>query len=339
MAVLRIILGILYLIAGLGLGFLGALALYARNWKVGFGSSALAILGFIGAYESFFYKNPLVFWLVFVISLILLLLGILYITEPELGIVDRFKSPERLIKEGKKDKAALKYRKAKRYLEAAKLYEELGWYTSATICYEEAGEWEKAAETYLKLSEKEDYPDYYLRKAKEIYEEKLGDYKRAAEILEKMANMEGWYWEDAAKMWRKAGDREREKRCWEEALKYYKERSEKEDGVFWSDVAVILERLERKDEAVDAYKKFLEYCIRMDKEEGRGWIRHVAETYYALYRLTGDESYKAKGDDALERYKSYLNETVKDENYRKELLEEVKKWLTGFVDLRESLST
>ncbi len=336
MSIIRYILGVLFFISGVGIGVLGALALYARNIKIGLISLILALFSFIGSYESFFFKHPWLFWLIIVVSAILIFLGLVYITEPELGIIDRFKSPEKLIREGKKEKAALKFRRAKKFLDAAKIYEDIGWISSATFCYEEAGEWEKAAQLYIKMAEKED-SDYNLRKAKEIYEEKLKDYKKAAEILERMAAEEEWYWEDAAKMWKKVGNEERAKECWRKALNYYKERSEKDDGVFWSDVAMICERLNDKDSAVDAYKKFLDYSKSMYDKEDRGWMRHVTETYYALYRLTGDEDYKRKGDESLEEYKKYLDETIKDEEYKKKLIEEVKEWLNRFVDPREKI--
>ncbi len=59
----------------------------------------------------------------------------------------------------------------------------------------------------------------------------------------------------------------------------------------------------------------------------------MAETYYALYRLTGDEEYKKKGDEALEKYKKYLDEVVKDESFKKELIEEVLRWQKERVEL------
>ncbi len=333
MIILKIILVLVLLgIAAVTL-FVGGLAIWAKNYKLGIPSSAIGLLALIEIYETVTYAHPVLFWLIFIAFVLMGIAATLYVIEPELGVIDWFKSPEKLIKEGKKDKAAIKYRRKKMWREAAKLYEELGWYTSASICYEELGDWKEVARLYEILAEKEEHGDYYLRRAKEIYEEKLGDLKRAAEILEKLAQIEEWYWDDAAKMWEKVGDKERALKCWETALEVNKKRATEEDGVFWSDVADICERLGRIEEAIEAYKKFLEYAIKMDEEEGKGWIRHVAETYYALYRLTGDEEYKKKGDEAFEKYKAYLDEVVVDENYKKELLEEVKRWQKERVEL------
>ena len=333
MIVIKIILGLIFLVVAAGALFIGGLAVWARNYKLGVPSLGVGILALVETYETFTYAHPFIFWLLFVAFVLAAIAAGLYITEPELGVIDWFKSPEQLIREGKKHKAAIKYRRKKMWREAAKIYEELGWYTSASICYEELGDWKEVARLYELLAEKEEHPDYYLRRAKEIYEEKLGDLKRAAEILEKLAQIEEWYWDDAAKMWEKVGDQKKALECWEKALEVNKRRAVEEDGVFWSDVADICDRLGRVEEAIEAYKKFLEYAMKMDEEEGKGWIRHVAETYYALYRLTGDEEYKKKGDEALEKYKKYLDEVVKDENFKKELIEEVLRWQRERVEI------
>ncbi len=333
MIVIKVILGLIFLLIAAGALFIGGLAIWAKNYKLGIPSCVIGLLGLVETYETFTYSHPFIFWLLFIAFLLGAGAAALYITEPELGVIDWFKSPEQLIKEGKKDKAAIKYRRKKMWREAAKLYEELGYYTSASICYEELGDWKEVARIYEILAEKEEHGDYYLRRAREIYEEKLGDLKRAAEILEKLAQLEEWYWDDAAKAWEKVGDTEKAQKCWETALEVNKRRATEEDGVFWSDVADICERLGRIDEAIEAYKKFLEYAQKMDQEEGKGWIRHVAETYYALYRLTGDEEYKKKGDEALEQYKKYLDEVVKDEKFKKELIEEVLRWQKERVEI------
>ncbi len=335
---IRALLFILYLVGGLGLCAVGGIALWARNWKLGGISLVLGLLGLNGAYEAALLHHPTWFVLLTIFFVCLVVAGLLYITEPELGIVDRFKSPETLLREGKKEKAALKLRKAKKYHEAAKLYEELGWDSSALFCYEEAGDWEKVAELCLKLAEKET-DDYYLRKARDIFEKTLKDLQRAVEVVERLAKEEGWYWEDAAELWEKIGNEERLLNARKNMLNYYLEEAKKEDGgVFWCDVAGVYEDLGEKENAVEAYREFLAYAEKMEQEErGRGWIRHIAETHYAIYRLTGDEEEKKKGDNALERYKKYLEETVLDENYRKELIEKVKRWLKKKVSLKEEL--
>ncbi len=335
---IRFLLFILYLVGGLGLCAVGGIALWARNWKLGGISVLLGLLGLNGAYEAALLHHPAWFVLLTIFFVCLVVVAILYITEPELGVIDRFKSVDTLLREGKKEKAALKLRKAKRYEEAARLYEELGWDSSALFCYEEAGNWEKVAELSLKLAEKET-DDYYLRKARDIFEKNLNDLKRAVEVVERLAKTEGWYWEDAAELWEKIGDEDRLLNARRELLNYYLEEAKKEDGgVFWCDVAGVYEDLGEPEKAVEAYKEFLAYAQRMEEEErGRGWIRHVAETYYAIYRLTEDEEMKSKGDEAFERYKRYLEETILDEEYRKELMEKVKRWLKGKVSLKQEL--
>ncbi len=333
-AIIRYLLGLGYLIGGLMLLCAGGLALWAKNWKIGGASSAIGIVALLGSYESFSYAAPFLFWCIFILFILLAVAAALYVTEPDLGIVDRFKSPKRLLKEGKKEKAAVKLKKNGCLRDAGRVYEDLGWYTSAALCYEEAGDWGKVAELYLMIGENEDNGEYYLRKAREIFEEKLNEVEKAAQVLEKLADMEGWYWEDAAKDWEKAGNEKAAKRCWERALKYYQERVKEDDPVFLGDVANISERLGLMDDAVGAYKDFLKYCEEMVEKEEKGWLRHVVETNYALARITGDESFKAQGDKVLEDYKKYLDEVIKSEDYKQELLGEVKRWLTERVERR-----
>lgn len=333
--VLRYLLGIVYLVGGFGILAVGVLALWAKNWKVGVLSCLIGILGLLGAYESFTWASVFLFWLLLIIFVALVLAGLLYITEPDLGIVDRFKSAKRLVAEGKKEKAALKMKRRGCLHDAARLYEEMGWHSSAALCYEEVEDWEKVFQLYLLMAEEEgEEGEYYLRKAREISEEKLQDFAMAAQVLEKLANTEGWYWEDAAKDWEKVGDAERAKLCWERSLEYYKERAAEDDGVFLADVADTLERLARIHEAVEYYQKFLNYCKEMVEKEERGWLRHVVETYYALARLTGDGEYEKTGDEMMQEYKSYLDEVIKSEDYKEELIEEVKRWLRERVERR-----
>ncbi len=333
--IIRYLLGFGYLIGGLGLLAVGGLALWAKNWKLGGASSLIGLIALLGSYESFTMASPFLFWLILIFFILLAVAAVLYVTEPDLGIIDRFKSPQKLLKEGKKEKAAIKFKRCGAYRDAAKVYEELGWFASAALCYEEAEEWDNVAQLYLQMGEKEgEDGEYYLRKAREIFEEKLQDFVRAANVLEKLALLEGWYWEDAAKNWEKVGDTEGTRRCWEKALEYYRERVKEDDRVFLSDVADILERLGRNDEAVEVYKEFLAYCREMVEKEEKGWLRHVVETLYAMARITGDEEFKEEGDKALEEYKKYLDEVIKSEEYKEELLGEVKRWLKERVDRR-----
>jgi len=333
--IIRVILGLGYIGCAVVTLAIGGLALWAKNWKIGIPSIAIALFSLLGAYESFTFASAFLFWVILIISVAGLAAAALYVTEPELGIIDRFKSPKKLISEGKKEKAAIKLKKAGCLLDAAKIYEEIGWHSSAALCYEDAGEWKKVVDLYLIMVQEEgEQGEYYLRKAREICEEKLQDFAMAAQILEKLAESEGWYWEDAARDWEKINEKKKAKTCWEKSLAYYKERAEQDDGVFLSDVADTLERLGRIDEAVEYYQKFLEYCKEMVQKEEKGWLRHVVETYYALARLTKDKEYEKKGDEVMQEYKAYLDDVIKSEEYKQELIDQVKRWLTERVERR-----
>ncbi len=53
----------------------------------------------------------------------------------------------------------------------------------------------------------------------------------------------------------------------------------------------------------------------------------MAEGYYSLYKLTEDENYLKEGDRYLEKYKvEYVDENIRDENYKKELIEEIESY-------------
>lgn len=334
MLILRIVSGVLFFVLTIGLFFLGGLALWVRNYKTGLPFTFLGLLALIGTYEAITYSSPTLFWLILLLFIAIGIRVYLYIEEPDLSLLDWFKSPERLLKEGKKEQAAIKLKRSKRWKEAGRIYEELGWLSSALICYEEAGKWDDVARLYELLAEKEEHKDYYLRKAKEIYEQKLKNPYKAAEVLEKLAQIEEWFWDDAAKMWEKCKNFDKARMAWEKALEVAIRRANSEDGVFWSDVAEICERLNRIDEAIDAYLKFIEYATKMEEEEGKGWTRHVAEGYYALFRLTKQEEYKEKAENALREFKKFLDEVVLDENLKKEIIEEVKRWEKELVEIR-----
>jgi tetratricopeptide (TPR) repeat protein len=330
--VIKIILAIIFFVLGAGLLFLGGLAVWVKNIKRGLVLILLGILSLAESYETITYSSPLLFWLLLIFFTLLGLRLYLYIEEPDLSITDWLKSPERLLKEGRKEQAAIKLRRGKKWEEAGKIYEELSLLSSAIVCYEEAGKWEDLARIYERLAEEGEHKDYYLRKAREIYEEKLKNPHKAAEVLEKLAEIEEWFWDDVAKMWEKCKNFDKAKEAWERALNVAKRRAIEEDGVFWSDVAEISERLGKPEEAIEGYKKFVEFCLKMEEKEGKGWIRHVAEGYFALYRLTGDESYKTQAEDALNKFKQFLDEFVLDENLKYEIIEEVKKWERGIVE-------
>ena len=334
MIILKILVALIFLIIGGGLSFLGGLALWVKNYKRGIPLLTLGILALVEAYEAIAYSSPTLFWILFILFLLLGIRLYLYIEEPDLSITDWFKSPEKLLKEGKKDKAAIKLKRAKRWFEAGKLYEELGWLSSSIVCYEEAERWEEVARLYELLAEKEEHKDYYLRKAKEIYEEKLKNPHKVAEVLEKLAEIEEWFWDDVAKAWEKCRNFDKAREAWEKALNVARRRAVEEDGVFWGDVAEICERLGKTEEAIEAYKKFVEFCMEMEEKEGKGWIRHVAEGYFALYRLTKNEEYKAKAEEAMVKLKEFLDEFVLDENLKNEIIEEVRRWEKELVEVK-----
>ena len=111
-----------------------------------------------------------------------------YISEPDLGLIDRFKSAERLEREGKYRAAARKYEKKEEYKKAAEMYLRLGWLESAAWAYEKAGDYGKATEIYERLYEKEK-DVYYLKEAHEFWK-KAGNMEKAAECLERYAEEE-----------------------------------------------------------------------------------------------------------------------------------------------------
>ena len=321
---LKIILFLGYLLLTSGLLFIGALGVWAKNFKLGLPVLGLGIISGYGIYVTYmWYVQPLLFVTIFFI--VVAALTLFYMMEPNLTFKERFLSPEQLLREGKKKKAAYKYQKMKKYEEAAKLYEEMDMPESAMWAYEEVKNWDKVASLAEFLGKKEEDGEYYIRKAREVYKDKLSNYRKAAELTEIIARDEGWYWREAAELYEKVGDTEKAKKCLEASLEYYKEEA-KEDGVFYDDVAEDYKRLGDKEKAKEAYVAYIEYC-KEQSEEDKGWLRHVAEGYYSLYKLTGDDSYLEEGDRYLERYKvEYIDENIKDEEYKKELIAEIESY-------------
>ncbi len=324
LAVLKILLFIGYLFATAGFLFIGALSLWAKNFKLGV---PFLILGLISGYTIYavymWYAQVVLYVTIFFI--VITALFIWYISEPNLSPKERFLSPEELLKLGKKEKAAYKYQKMKKYKEAASLYEELGMLESAMWAYEEAKLWDKVAELAEEIGKKEEDADYYVRKARETYKDKLANYRKAAELTEIIAKDEGWYWREAAELYEKVGDTDKAKECILKSLEYYKKEAE-EDGVFYDDVAQDYKRLGDIERAKDAYIKYIEYC-KEQSELDKGWLRHVAEGYYSLFKLTEDDAYLKEGNRYLERYKvEYIDENIKDENYKRELIEEIESY-------------
>jgi hypothetical protein len=133
----------------LSLGFLGitlmlglflALTIYAESWKY---ALYLAIPTVLSGYATYlcvtWQKLEIV---VGIIALFVLGLSwfVWYISDPDLGLIDRFKSAERHEREGNYRAAARKYEKKGDYKKAGEMYEKLGWLESSAWAYERAEE-------------------------------------------------------------------------------------------------------------------------------------------------------------------------------------------------------
>jgi len=296
---LKVILVLGFLGVTLMLLFFTGLTLYAESWKYGMILAIFTAISGYGLYRAitwdrsnWSYLTPV--WAIIVFFIAVVAFGIWYISEPDLGLVDRFKSAESLEKAGKYKQAARKYEKKGDYLKAAEMYEKLGWMESAAWAYEKAGKYERAAEIYEQLYEKEK-DTYYLKEAHE-YWKKAGNMERAAKALERYAEEEPWFWEDVAKLYEELGNEEKAKEAWLKALEYYRKEAQ-EEGVFWEDVGNIARKLGMEDLAREAYQKFLEYCLK-EAEKDPMWWKHVAEAYEYL----GE---KEKAEEARKKYEEY----------------------------------
>ena len=297
---LQVILVLGFLSFTLILLFFTGLTLYAESWKYGAVLAVLTAISGYATYLSIVWRDLWVVGAIIVFFIAAFAFGIWYISEPDLGLVDRFKSAESLEKAGKYKQAARKYEKKGDYLKAAEMYEKLGWMESAAWAYEKAGKYEKAAEIYEQLYEKEK-DTYYLKEAHE-YWKKAGNMERAAKALERYAEEEPWFWEDVAKLYEELGNEEKAREAWEKALEYYKKEAE-EEGVFWEDVGNIARKLGMEELAREAYQKFLEYCLK-EAEEDPMWWKHVAEAYEYL----GE---KEKAEEARKKYEEYRQSIMK----------------------------
>ncbi|NJF25699.1 lipopolysaccharide assembly protein LapB [Thermococcus sp. Bubb.Bath] len=297
---LRVVLLLSFLVLTLGLLFFTALTLYAESWKYGIILGVLTAISGYALYLSWVWKGLWVIGGIIIFFLALFAFGIWYISEPDLGLIDRFKSAKSLEKAGKYKQAARKYEKAGDYLKAAEMYIKLGWLESAAWAYEKAGKYSNAAEIYEQLYEKEK-DTYYLKEAHE-YWKKAGDMERAAKALERYAEEEPWFWEDVAKLYEELGNEEKVREAWEKALEYYKGEAQ-EEGVFWEDVGNIARKLGMEELAREAYGKFLEYCLE-EAEEDPMWWKHVAEAYDYL----GENE---KAEEAREKYEEYRAKIMK----------------------------
>jgi len=294
----RIILGIGFLGLTLFFGFFLAIAVYAESWRP---AAYLLIPVVLSAYSTSlcvtWHKLELIGGIIalFVLGLV----GFVwYVSEPVLGLVDRFKSAESLEREGKYEAAARKFEKRGDFKNAAEMYLKLGWFESAAWAYGKAGDFGKSAELYEKLYEQEG-DSYYLKEAREFWRKK-GDVKRVARCFEKYAEEEPWFWEDVAEMYEELNNQEKARESWKRALEYYLGEA-KEEGVFWDDVGKIYEKLGKHKASREAYNRFLEYCLN-EAERDSMWWKHVAETYEVL----GEHEKAEKAWDIYERYRGSL---------------------------------
>ncbi|WP_297498926.1 GlcNAc transferase [Thermococcus sp.] len=297
---LQVVLVIGFLGFTLMLGFFTTLTLYAESWKYGAILGIFAAISAYALYLSATWQRLDVVAGIIVLFIAVIVFGIWYISEPDLSLIDRFKSAESLEKAGKYKQAARKYEKAGNYLKAAEMYLKLNWLESAAWAYEKAEEYGRAAEIYEQLYEKEK-DTYYLKEAHE-YWKKAKNMERAAKALERYAEEEPWFWEDVAKLYEELGNEEKSREAWKRALEYYQKEAE-EEGVFWEDVGNIARKLGMEELARDAYGKFLEYCLK-EAEEDPMWWKHVAEAYNYL----GE---KEKAEEARKKYEEYRQRIMK----------------------------
>jgi tetratricopeptide (TPR) repeat protein len=300
-SVLRIILALILLLIFSMSIFFCAVSIYVKSWKLTTVFGIFTLLSICALYLTIIW-NPATLFGIILIMASLFLFGIWYISEPDIGLVDRFKNPKKLEKEGKYKEAAKKYEKNRDYLKTAKMYEKIGLLESATYYYEKCGEYGKAAEIYQELYNING-DIYYLKESYELWKS-IGDLEKAVKSLEKYAKEEPWFWKDVAKHHEELGDRENAMKSWKMALDYYILKSE-EEGAFWEDVANIYNKLGDLEKASDAWRKFLDYCFKEVKYD-RMWWKPIAKTYECL----GEGK---KAEDAWKNYEEYRKLITKDD--------------------------
>jgi len=274
-------------------GFFSVLCLCTKSWKPSVGFGIFSLLNAVALYFTYKWQHLEIVVGIMVVMILLFLFGVWYISEPDINLMDRFKSPEKLVKGGQLKEAARKYEKKGDYSNAAKLYEKIGWLESAAWAYEKVGDYIKVAEIYERLYEKEN-DVYYLKESYEFWK-KVGNLERAGKVLEKYAEAEPWFWEDVAKHYEELKDEDAIK-AWKRALEYYLKEAE-EEGVFWEDVGNIYKRLGDLEKAKEAWRKFLDYCFK-EVENDKMWWKHIAETYELL-------SEKERAKEAWGKYEEY----------------------------------
>jgi tetratricopeptide (TPR) repeat protein len=290
---IRLILGIIFLGMTVVFAILFGILVYARSKY-----AILSLLGLLSSgyalYQCYTWNNPMHIVYIVAAYVLALIVGIWYISEPDLSVLERLRSAKALESSGNYKAAARKYEKKGDYVKAAECYLKAGMQESAAWCYERAEMYGNAAEIYERLA-RDKGESYYWKEAYEFYK-KAGNLRKACECLEKYAEEEPWYWEDVAKLWEEVGDRNRAETCWRKALEYYIKEA-KEEGVFWEDVAKIYEKLGEHEKAKSAWMKFAEYCEK-EAEKDPSWWKHVAEAYEKL-------GMNDKAEEARKRYEEY----------------------------------
>ncbi len=294
---LRVVAVLFFLGVTLGLLGIGFLSLYAENVKYALFSIIPAIITGYTTYLSYMWQRTMLIGLVFALIVLGVLFGIWWISEPNLSLLERLKSPDSLRDDENYRAAARKYEKNEDYESAAECYVELDQMESAAWAYEKAEDYESAAESY---EEVEDEDPYHWKESYENWK-KADNKLKAAESLEKYAEEEPWYWEDVAELWDEIeedndidADR-RAKKAWRNMIGYYEDESD-EEGVFWEDVAKGYEKLGQEDDAQEAWKNFAEYCEDQADKDG-SWWKHVAEAH--------ELGNKDKAMEAKEKYEEF----------------------------------
>lgn len=250
---IRLILSLGFLGITLMLGFFLASTIYAKSWKYTLYLLVLTILSAYTTYLCITWQKLKIIGGIIALFVLGLFFGVWYISEPDLGLIDRFKSAERLEREGNYKAAARKYEKNGDYKKAAEMYEKLGWMESAAWAYEKAEEYGRAAEMYERLYEKEK-DVYYLKVALELWK-KDGNMVKATECLEKYAQEEPWFWEDVGKIYLRLGDVTKARKAYRRFLDYCLKEAEK-DEIWWKHIAEVYEILEEKEKAKEAMEKY-----------------------------------------------------------------------------------
>ncbi len=232
----RLILSLGFLGITLMLGFFLALTAYARSWKYALYLLIPVVLSGYATYLCITWQNLEIVGGIIALFALGLIGFVWYISEPDLGLVDRFKSAERLEREGNYRAAARKYEK-------------------------KAGNVAKAAECLEKYAEQESW--FWEDVAK--MDEELGDNKKAREAWQKAleyyvneAQEEGVFWEDVGKIHAKLGDEDKAKEAYQKFLEYCLKEAEN-DEMWWKHVAETYEILGEKEKAEEAWERYENY--------------------------------------------------------------------------------